>query len=210
MIATPMPRPGQIAVVHAERLAQHDGRNRRPGRVGAIRQHNPDDVCDQGDDDFHDAADQTQQAAQQPVRLDDRVRRNRQHEILVGDVPEILTVNDGRQRVERIVFRKNLVAVGGQALPQREPAARADANDDALRFGTALIEDAAQRGIESIAMVHDALAGGIDHGLRRGDDRREQHESERETSKRSCHIPGSHSISNIQRVSYKKTSRARR
>ena len=120
MTATPTPRPVQLRVVHAERLPQtaggttgppcrlrSEGARCRPRRSRQrLSRRSP-------------RRRRSEQAAQQAVRTDDRRRPKPRARVVVGELREILAVNDGGQRIERFVLAEDLIAVRGQALAHR-------------------------------------------------------------------------------------------
>jgi hypothetical protein len=86
------------------------------------------------------------------------------------------------------VLPKNLIAVSDQALAKRRPAARTNANDDALRFGRTVGKYSPELQVQSFgATRRHATSGRSD--LRIGDceNRSGDGESEREMSKHSFH-----------------------
>ena len=114
--------------------------------------------------------------------------RDREDPVAIGQRREIPAVYDRGERVDRFVLAKNLVAVSGEAGTQRRPAARADANDDALRVGRAVVEHGAELRVEPLgAMLKRATPGGSHPGIRDGEDRYDRYEPDREMSKHSSH-----------------------
>ena len=98
-------------------------------------------------------------------------------------------MNDGGQRIDRFVLAEDLVAMSGQALAERGPAAGTDADDDPLRVGVPSSRTA--RSVESSRAARrcDARAPAAPTGPSATARTRENHrEPEGDRSKRAYHM----------------------
>ena len=90
MMATPTPRPVQLELSTPSVCRNTAGATTGPA-VGAIgKDHGHDDAQQAADDfqrDIQHAANDSEQAAQQAVRTDDGVGRNRQDGVVAGERP---------------------------------------------------------------------------------------------------------------------------